>query len=100
MDAGGLTALYTIIAGFVSRELVQIIKWGLGKVQLIEWPSWVLRLLPLWKLLLALVVAGAVYLVTTKLTDAVAHPLVILVISQIIHELRDAESTARAERNQ
>lgn len=91
-----VNAVYTIVAGILAREVVQGLKWALGYLGLISWPTWVKQLVPLWKLVLALGVAIVIFVLADEIGVALGNPLVILVVAQVFHEFRNAATKARA----
>ena len=87
-----MTALYTVIAAIVVKYLVDLIKvvgsWISQKAP--DLPSWVKNLLPLWKLLAAIAVTVLVVWGTKKFEVELLHPLSVLVLAQITHEITAA----------
>ena len=87
-----MTALYTIIAAIIVKYLVDSVKVITGFIykKLPDLPAWVVKLLPLWKLLTAIAATFLVVWGTKQFAVELEHPLVILVVAQIAHELTSA----------
>jgi len=97
-----MEALYTIVAAIVVKYLVDLVKiigsWISQKAPTL--PAWVRNLLPLWKLLAAIAVTALVVLGTRKFEVELAHPLAVLVLAQITHELASAVKKAKVTREE
>lgn len=89
--------VYTVLAAFVVTALVNGVKYVSAWVsqKLPTLPSWVRNLVPLWKLLTAIAVTILVVWASKKWAVELSHPLVILVIAQITHEVTDSINKAR-----
>jgi hypothetical protein len=94
-----MNELYTVVAGFAVFALMDVVKivgkW-FNKV-IPGFPAWVKNLVPLWKLLAAIVVTILVVWVSRRFAVEFQNPVVVLVIAQIAHEITDAIRKARAE---
>lgn len=94
-----MDALYTILAAIIVKYLVDAIKFlgeFLGKIAP-KIPSWVKNLVPLWKLLAAIAVTILVVWGSKQFAVELGHPLLVLVLAQIAHEITDAVKKARRE---
>lgn len=92
-----MTALYTIIAAIVVKYLVDAVKAVFAYVtaKVPQMPKWVTNLIPLWKLLTAIAVTILVVWGTKKFSVELEHPLLVLVIAQIAHEVTSAVKKTR-----
>lgn len=93
-----MDAVYTVVAALVVQWLVEGVKfvgaWVTGLIP--KLPSWVKSLTPLWKLLTAIIVTILVVWGTQKFAIELSHPLFVLVLAQIAHEVTSAIRKARA----
>lgn len=94
-----MDALYTVVAAIVVKYLVDAVKAISAFVaqKVPQMPVWVADLLPLWKLLTAIVVTILVVWGTKQFAVELSHPLLVLVIAQIAHELTSAIKKTRSE---
>jgi len=94
-----MEALYTVVAAIVVKYLVDAVKAISAFVaqKIPQMPKWVVSLLPLWKLLAAIAVTFLVVWGTKQFAIELEHPLVVLVIAQIAHELASAVKKPREE---
>ena len=94
-----MNTLYTVLAAIIVKYLVDGIKaiggWLAPKIPSL--PTWILNLVPLWKLTAAIGVTVLVVLVTKRFAIELQHPLVVLVLAQIAHEITSAVNKTRAE---
>ena len=94
-----MDALYTVLAAIVVKYLVDAVKFAGKWVSQIapKLPRWVKNLVPLWKLLAAIAVTVLVVLVSRRFAVELGHPLLVLVIAQIAHEITDAVKKTKRE---
>lgn len=94
-----MTELYTLIAAIVVTQLTDVVKLAGKELAKLtpRLPSWVLHLTPLLKLVAAIAVTVLVVWVTSKFKVELTHPLAVLVIAQIAHEIQGVWKKARAE---
>ena len=97
-----MTALFTIIAAIVVKYLVDLVKIVGGWISQIapSLPSWLKNLLPVWKLLAAIAVTILVVWGSKEFEIELAHPLAVLVLAQITHEITDAVKKTKATREE
>jgi hypothetical protein len=94
-----MSALFTVIAAIVVKYLVDVVKIVGDWISQIapSLPSWVRNLLPLWKLLAAIAVTILVVWSAGKFEVELEHPLAVLVLAQITHEITDAVKKTKRE---
>ena len=93
-----MDALYTIVAAIVVKYLVDVVKLVGAWISQIgpTLPSWVKHLLPLWKLLAAIAVTILIVWGAKKFAVELTHPLLVLVLAQVTHEVTSAVKKVRA----
>lgn len=93
-----MNELYTIIAAFAVVALVDVVKIVSEWVNKITptFPTWVKNLFPLWKLVAAIAVTVLVVWASKKFSVEFKNPLVVLILAQIAHEVRDVVKKTRA----
>lgn len=94
-----MDALYTVVAAIAVQWIVEGAKFlgALISGVVPNLPSWVRTLVPLWKLLTAIAVTILVVWGTKRFAVELSHPLLVLVLAQIAHEVTSAVRKARAE---
>ncbi len=92
-----MNELYTIIAAFAVIALVDVVKIVSQWVNKVTptFPDWVKNLFPLWKLIAAIAVTVLVVWASKKFSVEFKNPLVVLILAQVGHELRDFVKKAR-----
>lgn len=93
-----MNELYVVIAAFVVTALVDVVKYAGGWMDKItpKFPLWVRNTFPLWKLLAAIGVTVLVVWGSKKFAIELKNPLAVLILAQVVHEVRDAVKKTRA----
>lgn len=94
-----MSEVYTLVAALVVMSLTDVIKkvvaW-IGKL-IPKLPTWVKRLKSLWTLIAAILVTYVVYQLSTRFQVELTHPLFVLIVAQLAHEIKDIYAKRNVE---